>query len=266
MLNEFFISAPEYRTEDRKIPILYRLIPSAVFYLKMFIAVFDTSKKARHSLLDRTEWARSGYSIINAIEGVGVRIEVSGLDNVKELEGQCIFVANHMSVLETFILPAMILPYKDITFIIKQSLARYPVFKHIMYAIEAIVVDRKNPRNDLVTVLREGSLKVGDGKSVVVFPQTTRKAVFDPKGFNTLGVKLARRAGVPIIPIALKTDAWGCGAVFNDFGKISPSVDVHFAFGKPISISNGGADEHKKIVDFISGKLRDWNSPVIDSA
>ncbi len=259
MHKEFNIVGPEYRTEYRKISLLSRTIPSAVFYLHMVMAVFRTAGKARHSKLDRVEWAKSGYSIIRSIEGVGVNIEISGLDNIKELDGQCIFVANHMSVLETFILPAMILPYKDLTFIIKRGLSEYPVFKHIMSSIEAIVVDRTNPRNDLVTVLREGVEKVNSGKSIVVFPQTTRRAIFDPKGFNTLGIKLAKRAGIPIIPIALKTDAWGCGTrILKDFGKIAPSLDVHFAFGKPLFISNRGVEEHKSIIDFIERNLKKW--------
>ncbi|MBW2177934.1 MAG: hypothetical protein JRH03_13480, partial [Deltaproteobacteria bacterium] len=47
--------------------------------------------------------------------------------------------------------------------------------------------------------------------SVLVFPQTTRGLRFDPDKFNTLGIKLARRAKVPVIPVAVKADAWGVG-------------------------------------------------------
>jgi len=47
--------------------------------------------------------------------------------------------------------------------------------------------------------------------SVLIFPQTTRDLRFDPNKFNTLGIKLAKRAKVPVIPVAVKTDAWGMG-------------------------------------------------------
>ena len=47
--------------------------------------------------------------------------------------------------------------------------------------------------------------------SVWVFAQTTRELLLDPKKFNTLGIKLAKRARVPVIPVAVKTDAWGMG-------------------------------------------------------
>ena len=264
MTDEFKKLGPEYRTEDRRISLLSRLMPTVVFYLNMFAIVIKAAKKGMHSLLDRVEWAKSSYSIIRSLEDVGVKIEISGLENVEGLDGQCVFVANHMSVLETFILPAILLPYKDLSFIIKRGLIRYPVFRHIMLATEAIVVDRKNPRDDLVKVLRDGVLKVNAGKSVVVFPQTTRTTLFDPKKFNTLGVKLAKKAGVPVIPIALKTDAWGQGSILKDFGRIDPCIDVHLAFGRPLFIRNRGVEEHGSVIDYIDSKLKKWGSSGVE--
>jgi 1-acyl-sn-glycerol-3-phosphate acyltransferase len=209
-------------------------------------------------MLDSAEWSKSSYSILSSIEKVGVNIEITGLDNVRRCEGTCVFVANHMSTFETFVLPAILLPYKDITFIVKQSLVKYPVFKHILISKEAIVVGRKNPRADLMTVLRQGGKLLSKGRSIIIFPQTTRFSVFDPAEFNTIGVKLAKRADVPVIPIALKTDAWGCGRLFKDFGRIDPRKSVHFAFGEPLYIKDNGIEEHNRIIHFIEQNLREW--------
>ena len=63
-----------------------------------------------------------------------------------------------------------------------------------------------------------------------------RTVTFDPEQFNTIGVKLAQKAKVPIIPLALKTNAWGNGKVLKDFGCIDTSKTVHFAFGEPIEV------------------------------
>jgi len=38
-----------------------------------------------------------------------------------------------------------------------------------------------------------------------------RTVAFDPALFTSIGVKLAQRAGVPVVPLALLTDAWGNG-------------------------------------------------------
>jgi 1-acyl-sn-glycerol-3-phosphate acyltransferase len=74
--------------------------------------------------------------------------------------------------------------------------------------------------------------------SVLIFPQTTRDLRFDPKKFNTLGIKLAKRAKVPVIPVAVKNDAWGMDRWAKDFGKIDPSKPVCVSFGKLVHISD----------------------------
>jgi 1-acyl-sn-glycerol-3-phosphate acyltransferase len=100
--------------------------------------------------------------------------------------------------------------------------------------------------------------RVRDGRSVVVFPQTTRTVVFDPVTFNTIGVKMARRAGVPLVPLALKTDAWANGRRLKDWGRIDPRKPVHFCFGRPLQVSGAGRAEHEQVVRFIQDKLRTW--------
>jgi 1-acyl-sn-glycerol-3-phosphate acyltransferase len=123
-----------------------------------------------------------------------------------------------------------------------------------------IVVGRTNPRDDLRTVLEGGATILSEGRSLVIFPQTTRTPVFDPKEFNTIGIKLAKRANVPVVPIALKTDAWGNGKRLKDFGKIDPSKKVYFSFGNPMVVKERGVEEHNAIIDFIEQHLKEWNS------
>ena len=118
-----------------------------------------------------------------------------------------------------------------------------------------IVVGRANPREDLRIVLAEGQNRLNGNISIVIFPQTTRSINFDPKKFNSLGVKLAKRAKVPVVPVALKTDAWGTGRKFKDFGKIQPAKSVHITFGDPLPVQGSGKEEHKFIVNFIAKKL-----------
>ena len=90
--------------------------------------------------------------------------------------------------------------------------------------------------------------------SVLIFPQTTRDLRFDPKKFNTLGIKLAKRAKVPVIPVAVKTDAWGMGKWAKDFGRFNPSKLVRVSFGEPVHISGNDKTEHRSTIDFIRAK------------
>jgi 1-acyl-sn-glycerol-3-phosphate acyltransferase len=194
------------------------------------------------------------------LEDVGITFEITGIDNFSGLAGPCVFIGNHMSALETFVLPGIIEPFKDVTFVVKQSLIDYPVFRYVMRSRNPIIVGRINPRDDLRAVLEGGSQILSGGRSLVIFPQTTRTPVFDPKEFNTIGIKLAKRANVPVVPIALKTDAWGNGNMLKDFGTIDPSKKVHFSFGKPMTIKERGVEEHNAIITFIEEHLKEWNS------
>ncbi len=245
---------------DPKMPrsLFSRIFPSLTFYMQAFRIVWKNSRKALKGFYGGAEWAGSSLDILQALENVGVRIEITGMDNLRRYEGPVVFIANHMSTLETFILPGILQPVKETTFIVKDSLVTMPVFGPVMRSRDPVVVGRVNPREDLRTVLEEGSRKLAAGRSIVVFPQSTRSLDFDPAEFNTLGIKLALKAGVPVVPIALKTDAWGVGKIMKDFGPLDKNKKVHFAFGGPMEIKDRGADEHREIIAFIQDKLSRW--------
>jgi len=43
------------------------------------------------------------------------------------------------------------------------------------------------------------------------------------------------------------------------------SKKVHFEFGKPMTITGRGDAEHQQIIDFISGRLKEWGGKVADA-
>jgi 1-acyl-sn-glycerol-3-phosphate acyltransferase len=253
-----------YRTSQVRVSLMSRLLPSMMFYLRVSSVVFRASSKAKRGRHGRKEWLESSQGVMEAIEGAGISIEVSGVSNVRGLDGPCVFVANHMSTLETFFLPAILLPIMDITFVIKKSLVEYPVFKHIMRARDPVILSRTDPREDLKTILGEGTARLKSGKSVVVFPQTTRSTVFDCNRFNSIGIKLARKAGTPVVPIAIRSDAWGNGKYLRDYGRIDPAKKVYFSFGEPMRIEGRGGEEHEKALDFIGSRMKMWGISVIE--
>jgi 1-acyl-sn-glycerol-3-phosphate acyltransferase len=247
-----------YRTIPEPVSFFARRFPSLAFYSRFLTIVFKASARAKRFQYDDSEWCQNSFEVLQALEKAGGCFEITGIEYVERLDSPCVLIANHMSVLETVILPIIIRPVKKVTFVVKQSLLKYPVFKHIMRSRDPIVVSRRNPREDLKAVLEGGIERLRKGISVIVFPQTTRTRSFDPAQFNTIGLKLAQRAQVPIIPLALLTDFWGNGKYLKDFGKIDPSKKVHFAFGKPMWIQARGNKEHEAIIEFIANKLQEW--------
>lgn len=248
-----------YRTPAGRGGPIARRIPTVCFYWKILGIVRRASALARRGRYDDACWVESSRATVAALEAVGGRFAIDGLEHVRRLSSPAVFIANHMSILETFVLPCLIVPYRPLTFVIKESLVTYPWFGHVMRSRDPIVVGRENARNDLKVVLEEGRRRLEAGVSVVIFPQTTRAVDFDPRQFNTLGVKLAGRCGVPALPVALKTDAWGLGKRLKDFGPIAPEKTVHIRFGEPLRVGGSGKTEHAGIVSFIGREIEGWN-------
>lgn len=247
-----------YRTDPVKPSWLVRMFPSISFYLLFMPVVWRASGQAHHRRYASADWCASSLDILRLLERVGAQVEITGIEHVEQVGGPCVVVGNHMSLLETMVLPVIIQSVRNVTFVVKQSLLEYPVFKYVMRSRNPVAVSRTNPREDFKAVMTGGKERLEDGISIIVFPQTTRTVAFDPEQFNTIGVKLAQKAKVPVIPLALKTDAWGNGKLLKDFGRIDTSKTIRFAFGEPIEVQGRGSDEHQKVIDFIQQKQDEW--------
>jgi 1-acyl-sn-glycerol-3-phosphate acyltransferase len=247
-----------YETAPRKISLFARTFPELSLYSRFLHTVFTASAKAKQGKYKDEDWCQNSMDILRALENIGVKVQITGMNHMENLDGPCVVIGNHMSLLEALVLPTILQPVRKVTFIVKQSLLDYPVFGHIMRARDPIALSRTNPRQDLKTVLEGGLERLKRGVSIIVFPQTTRMHRFDPGQFSTMGVKLALKANVPIVPLALKTNTWGNGKYLKDFGRIDPTKPVHFAFDKPVRVQGRGAEEHKAIIQFITKKLAEW--------
>ncbi len=253
LLNKTF----SYLTEQQPTSLLGRRYPSIRFYPSFLWIVARSGLKAWRGAYDDESWVKSSIDVLRLLETVGVTFEIRGGENFVRPTSPLVFIGNHLSMLETMILPSIITPHRPVTFVIKQSLLEYPVFKYIMRSRNPVAVSRTNPRRDLQTVLEEGQERLSRGVSIIIFPQTTRTA-FDPQQFSTIGIKLAKRAAVPVVPLALLTDAWENGTYLKDFGKINPSRKVYFSFGEAIEVTGKGTEEHQRIVTFIEENLSRW--------
>jgi len=229
------------------------------FALKYIQLVFKNRKLAVKELYDRKNWILSSNDVFRLIEKCGGDFSIEGLDHIKDCKEPVVFVSNHMSAMESMIFPALIAPYKEVTFVVKEDLTTHCLFGPVMRARKPIAVGRSNSREDLMSVIKQGKELLENETSIVIFPQGGRKNNFDPKEFNSLGVKLAKSAGVKVIPIAIKTDFWGNGKIIKDFGPIRRKRKIYISVDAPIEISGNGKKENDQIIDFISNKISEWN-------
>jgi len=247
-----------YVTPPAQERLLHRLLlRSRLYYVLRFAGiVFGYWPKARKGRLDLPTWYAAAMDVFRIVENCGGRFTIKGFSHIQSTDGPVVFVANHMSTMETLILPAVIFPFKKPVYVIKDQLLKVPFFRE--YLNHCIAVTRQSPSEDFKQVMTRGSQKIARGLSVIIFPQATRKRIFEPEHFNSLGIKLARRNSVPVIPLALKTDFWGEGKLIKDFGPLDVRKTIHLEFGAPIHIHGPGKKEHEQVVSFISDRLGNW--------
>jgi 1-acyl-sn-glycerol-3-phosphate acyltransferase len=82
----------------------------------------------------------------------------------------------------------------------------------------------------LKTILREGTARLADGISVMIFPEGTRQPPGTIGHFNSGGAMLATRAGAEVLPVAHNSgDCWPGRSVMRYPGTI------RLVIGEPIA-------------------------------
>lgn len=224
--------------------------------------VLRTRREALNNRYHKREWADSSFEIFRLIEKTGGRFHITGMEYIASTREPVVFISNHISTLETMVFPGLIAPHRDVTFIVKDSLVRHPLFGPVMRSRDPIIVGRAEPRKDFENVMIRGTELLSKGTSIVVFPQSTRSDIFRSEEFNSIGVKLAKKAGVKVVPVAIKTDFWGNGKIIKEIGPLNHLKPIMIRFGEPFSVTGNGKEENQKIVDFITGYLKEWGGLV----
>lgn len=185
------------------IPLTFLLSASAL--LSTF---FDNSGRyyAWHARL----WARLALAL-NL-----VRVKVNGIENLPE--GPVIFMSNHQSNFDILSLLSGI--PNQLHWIAKKELFEIPVFGPSMLRGGYIPLDRGDGRKALQS-MDEAADMIRNGRSVVMFPEGTRSADTRLLPFKRGGFILARKAGVPVIPVTI-----------NGSGKVNPPNQIRLYSGE----------------------------------
>ena len=256
-----YFNSDNYHTPEKPAySLIEKLRHNRIYFtLKYATVVLRTRKEAIRKLYDTKAWTDSSFEIFKFIENTGGIFHITGMENITKSTGSVLFIGNHMSTLETMILPSILGPHKELTFVVKESLVKHPLFGDVMKSRRPIIVGRTDARKDLEAVMNGGVELLKSGISIVIFPQSTRSVEFKPEEFNSLGVKLAKKAGVDVVPIALKTDFWGNGKWIKELGPMDSKKHIYIKFGEPFPVRGNGKEENQKIIEFIQASLKDWN-------
>jgi putative phosphoserine phosphatase/1-acylglycerol-3-phosphate O-acyltransferase len=128
----------------------------------------------------------------------GLEFEVEGGENLRGRR-PAIFVFNHQSLLDSLVLAHLL--REDVVALCKSEMARHPVIGPLLRQVDTIFVDRGQA--DQREVLKRATDVLASGRSLVIAPEGTRSTVGEVQPFKHGAFLLAKRAGVPIVPIVL---------------------------------------------------------------
>ena len=175
-----------------------------------------------------------------------IRIVVSGGDNVPC--GPCLVLSNHQSTWETFYLQWY---FQPASVILKRGLMWVPLFGWALALMQPIAIKRSRPAKAIRFVLKQGARRLASGNKVVIYPEGTRVGTRELGEFKTSGAALAKKAGVPIVPVAHNAghhwarDSW-----------IKKPGTIHMQIGPIIDSSNKDPRE-------LTAQARDWISSAL---
>ncbi|SFH54548.1 1-acyl-sn-glycerol-3-phosphate acyltransferase [Tindallia magadiensis] len=149
------------------------------------------------------------------IKKSGSKITIEGAENIPE-SGPVLIVSNHQSYFDIPLLVSTIpLP---MGFVAKKELQKIPVISKWMDLIECSFIDRKDLRQS-IKAIQKAQHTLKDGHSMVIFPEGTRSKRKEMSSFKPGSLKLAQKAGVPILPVAIQ----GTCDMFETNNRIYPA-------------------------------------------
>ena len=166
------------------------------------------------------------YFILFSLKQIcGVSWSIQGIENIPN--EPCILVSNHQGAWESFFIQTLYFPSSSI---VKRELLFIPFFGWALACLKPIHLTRSKKIISLKKVVRDGSEKLKNGISLIIFPEGTRARPH--KGLKTFSNScglLSVKNTVPIIPICHNSGLYWKNRRFN-----KQSGEVQVRIGAPL--------------------------------
>ena len=181
------------------------------------------------------------------LKAAGLNLTVIGKENIPN--EPCVFVGNHQSNLDV---PVILANMNRLTgAVAKKEMEKIPIMSYWMRQIHSVFLDRENPREALKAI-SEGVENLKNGYSMIIFPEGTRSRSNNMGEFKKGSMRLAIKAGVPIIPITFY-DTYK--AMEGNNGKIK-KTNAKLIMDKPIYTKDMSKEEKAGISEMVQNIIQ----------
>ena len=203
--------------------------------------------------IEKLRWSVIRIAVKILATFTGTKIMVHASPELPQKNEPCIFVSNHASYLDGYVLTTVL--DRPFSFIAKAELQSNFIVKILLQRIGTLFVERFDQQKGIedAKILTE---KGAEGRSLFFFPEGTFMRMPGLLPFKMGAFETAARAGLPIVPIAIRgtRSMLRSGSWFPRHGLISVT------FGKPLTVEKTFAEEQDvwPVALQLRDKTRKW--------
>jgi 1-acyl-sn-glycerol-3-phosphate acyltransferase len=165
--------------------------------------------------------------------------------------GGGLVLSNHQSNLDPIIVG--LVPVRRLNYVARLTLFRFAPLRWLLNSLDAIPIDREGTG---LGGLKETLKRLKHGELVLLFPEGTRTSDGEVQAIKPGFCALARRSGVPLIPVAVDGafDAWPRQR------RYPRRAVIHVQFGPPIEPAEVARLDDEQLVAEIERRIRDCHA------
>ena len=177
----------------------------------------------------------------------GVELEVFGAEHMAA-DASCVVMANHASYAD---IVALFIALPVIPgFMAKRELLKVPFLAAALRAGGHVIVDR-GQHDRAMKVIASAAQEVRGGKTVLIFPEGTRGDSETIGEFKSGGFRLAKSAGVSIIPVGLR----GTGRIGPKHSLLFWPGKIEVHIGEPLPPEEVQSLDFSSLVQRVRGRI-----------
>ncbi len=191
---------------------LFTLVYFVILAILLYLLEVSYNLKYRFAVI-------ASYVFITLAKWIcGIDYEVHGLSKIPQ--EPFILVSNHQSFWENFFVQLIIPKH---SWVIKKELFNIPLFGQGLKLLDPISIDRSV--HSAKQIIDKGLIKLQQGLSIVIFPESTRIACNKNVKFRHSAAKLALHAQVPIVLMVHNAGKiWPKGFWFKKSGLVTVKI------------------------------------------
>jgi len=159
-------------------------------------------------------WIKGIFKLLQTI--CNITYEIRGRENIPSYA--VIVASKHQSAFETF---ALFYHINNSIFIHKRQLFLIPIFGQYLKKINMISINRSEGTIAMRKMLKQTKQKIQQGKSIIIFPEGTRKKPGENPDYKTGIAGIYKNLETEVLPVAVNSGQfWPKNIIIKKSGKI----------------------------------------------